>query len=425
LASKTRIIWLFGRSGAGKTTLASLLVDQYRAMGTPCLWLDGDRIRQGLSQEPNEVNTPAKNAAQNLASMAPEKHFNDQLSEPNKRERQKFDEISHLRFGAILLIVCNHLGFGIFSPNAAENLGFKIWFEFTSPILAIISGYLFFFNFKGDNFLPKLKSRIFSLVVPYVVWTIFYISVLGLFKHTYLWLGNPPIWNTPIPTLTWDYLVNVFIFQPIVPNFWYLQNLILIIPLNWLVLKTIEKPFLFEFLYGILLVLIYYNVPVLFSDRFVQYYLAGCYLGSKRVILGFPFINNQIVLIGVFFSLLFVEFRSRSFPHSTVVNIPVIFLLVVSILELIKRHQGSYLHNLFARYESHSFFIFAAHTVVLSMIRKAVLLSFGQPLSDSIVSYLFLIGAQFIAAVIGCILLSKLILSINCRLWLIMTGLRK
>ena len=51
LASKTRIIWLFGRSGAGKTTLASLLVDQYRAMGTPCLWLDGDRIRQGLSQE--------------------------------------------------------------------------------------------------------------------------------------------------------------------------------------------------------------------------------------------------------------------------------------------------------------------------------------------------------------------------------------
>ena len=51
MASKTRIIWLFGRSGAGKTTLASLLVDQYRSIGTPCLWLDGDRIRQGLSQE--------------------------------------------------------------------------------------------------------------------------------------------------------------------------------------------------------------------------------------------------------------------------------------------------------------------------------------------------------------------------------------
>lgn len=51
MASKTRIVWLFGRSGAGKTTLASLLVDQYRSMGTKCLWLDGDRVRRGLSQE--------------------------------------------------------------------------------------------------------------------------------------------------------------------------------------------------------------------------------------------------------------------------------------------------------------------------------------------------------------------------------------
>ena len=51
MANQNRIIWLFGRSGAGKTTLASLLVGRYQALGTKCLWLDGDRVRRGLSQE--------------------------------------------------------------------------------------------------------------------------------------------------------------------------------------------------------------------------------------------------------------------------------------------------------------------------------------------------------------------------------------
>ena len=51
MASKEKIIWLFGRSGAGKTTLASHLVNRYKVLGIPCLWLDGDRVRQGLSRE--------------------------------------------------------------------------------------------------------------------------------------------------------------------------------------------------------------------------------------------------------------------------------------------------------------------------------------------------------------------------------------
>ncbi len=360
-----------------------------------------------------------------MTSAKDKSGVNNQLSKIKKVEKQKFDELSYLRFFLILLIAANHLSLEVFVPNAAKKYGLKIWFEFTSPFLAVISGWLFFFNFKADNFLAKVKSRTLSLLVPYVVWTIIYIVVHRLFKCTYLWLNNSQIWNTPIPTLSWDYLASAFIFQPIIPNFWYLQNLILIIPLNWLILKAIEKPLVFESLYGILIILVYYNVPFFFSDRFIQYYLAGCYLGSKRVSLGLHFIKNQRVVVGLIFLLLLVEFRLRSLPHSRVVNIPVILLLIVAVLELIKRHQGSFLHKLSDRYEPHSFFIFAAHTVVLSMIGKAMMLSLRQPLPDSSAFYLFLIGVQFLAAVIGCILFSKLILSINRRLWSIMTGLRQ
>lgn len=51
MRSDLKLIWIFGRSGAGKTTLATRLADRYRSLGIAYLWLDGDRIRQGLSQD--------------------------------------------------------------------------------------------------------------------------------------------------------------------------------------------------------------------------------------------------------------------------------------------------------------------------------------------------------------------------------------
>ena len=45
------VFWLFGRSAAGKTTLASALIRDLRAGGRPVLELDGDQMRAGLSSD--------------------------------------------------------------------------------------------------------------------------------------------------------------------------------------------------------------------------------------------------------------------------------------------------------------------------------------------------------------------------------------
>lgn len=44
-----RVIWCFGRSGAGKTTIAAGLVEQFRAHSIATLHLDGESVRSGLS----------------------------------------------------------------------------------------------------------------------------------------------------------------------------------------------------------------------------------------------------------------------------------------------------------------------------------------------------------------------------------------
>jgi len=45
------IIWLTGLSGAGKTTISSLLMDMLKSDGYSVEWYDGDRVREELKRE--------------------------------------------------------------------------------------------------------------------------------------------------------------------------------------------------------------------------------------------------------------------------------------------------------------------------------------------------------------------------------------
>ena len=47
----TRVFWLFGRCGAGKTTLARKLRDGFVDRGIPVFFLDGDEMRSGLCSD--------------------------------------------------------------------------------------------------------------------------------------------------------------------------------------------------------------------------------------------------------------------------------------------------------------------------------------------------------------------------------------
>jgi len=50
------VIWITGLSGAGKTTLAKKIIINLKSRGVPCILLDGDIIRNILSEDKNEKN---------------------------------------------------------------------------------------------------------------------------------------------------------------------------------------------------------------------------------------------------------------------------------------------------------------------------------------------------------------------------------
>ena len=51
MANPTKVFWLFGRSGAGKTTLARRLLDGLHNRAIPSIYLDGDEMRSSLCSD--------------------------------------------------------------------------------------------------------------------------------------------------------------------------------------------------------------------------------------------------------------------------------------------------------------------------------------------------------------------------------------
>lgn len=162
--------------------------------------------------------------------------------------------ISFLRFPMIVGIVLIHSGVdidGISSYPLYEYVVTKgIIGTFTRvcvPLFFLISGYLFFCNIKSydcHTFVDKLKKRGRSLLEPYLFYNALAIclfALMGLVRPELQSGVVPPLsqW-TPVlvASLFWDYGNNL----PIVPQFWFIRNLMIIVLLTpllyWLVKRT-------------------------------------------------------------------------------------------------------------------------------------------------------------------------------------------
>jgi adenylyl-sulfate kinase len=75
----TKVFWLFGRSGAGKTTLAKKLCQALQDRNIPVFTLDGDEMRSGLSSDlgfSSEARLENHRRIAEVSQLAAEQGFN-------------------------------------------------------------------------------------------------------------------------------------------------------------------------------------------------------------------------------------------------------------------------------------------------------------------------------------------------------------
>lgn len=130
--------------------------------------------------------------------------------------------------GDTLISVINHKVSYFFSCSITR---------FAVPMFFIMSGITFFKDYNNKKYLSKIKSRFFTLVIPYLIWNI--IWMLWEIFTSYSFLAKFST-SEPYPLSLISILKGIFFYNCNIP-FWFIFNLIIFsfaAPLVFFIIKN-------------------------------------------------------------------------------------------------------------------------------------------------------------------------------------------
>jgi len=321
--------------------------------------------------------------------------------------RKNLLHIDEIRFFVIHLILINHwMGSVALIMDKVDKSMIDFWFELTSPSLSMISGYLFFYKTREKfDFRKKLNARFHSLIIPYLFWSISFFVLYFLIKMVYLQIFHTAFWYAPVKPIT---LQNFFltIANPPLINFWYIQNLILIIPFNYLLYFLLKNKYLFFVFYAAILVIYSFDlVNLYFSPRFLPFYLLGCFFGyNQRYV---PQIQlNRVSSFLLVLLLVYIGTASSDQDYSGILTvlrkIVIVIFFLVSIFNVMDSSQKSWVFRYLQKFKDYSFFLFAIHMFLFTVVQRSLLkIGLENHLGNKYNALLFSVVSMLIVLVIA------------------------
>ena len=245
------------------------------------------------------------------------------------------------------------------------------------PLFYLISGYLFFLGFEWSrrNYWAKVRSRTKTLLIPYVFWNCFTLAIIGLAQavpasRMYLSGRIPSVANFTAA----DYLNNVFgiTVNPIAYQFWFIRDLmimVLLAPAVYAVFLLVPTSFLtmlfLLWFLGAWPVAIPASVAALF-------FCAGGYLAwNGKSLFAIDRVGPVVVLAYAPIVVLDALLKNQPFsPYLHKVGILVGVAAALYVTKFVAKSDKlkMWLLSLGAA----SFFVFATHQPLLTILRKAL-----------------------------------------------------
>ncbi len=294
------------------------------------------------------------------------------------------ERIALVRFPLIVAIVFIHMYTSEFMPTSIDKdmtlfaflryLISDVFALVAVPLFFAISGYLFFINFKSGLlfYLKKYRSRFRTLVVPYTLWNliviVFYLVAQTSPLTAQYFNGEHPY---VINLRGWEYLEVFWGYgefeYPIAFQFWFIRDLIILVllsPLLYLFLKKI--PYIFLSFWGLLWIFGLFEPNILHTNFFsIFFFCLGAYLAlykynfalTDRYAKELIYLYIVLILINLYFQFDILE----------KIAVLVGTIAAFSGSRYIVEYKAK---DILINLSKYSFFIFALHEPILSIVRK-------------------------------------------------------
>lgn len=323
----------------------------------------------------------------------------------NSLEKRQSTLIKAMRFPLIVLVVFSHsLGFSFHHINTSLE-GWNLYYFFSEMIshnlckiavcwFFVFAGYFFFLNLpqQGINakwLTDKWRRRIWSLLIPYIIWNIF--PIIAYFIKTYLFsrLGITQVTDAP----------TSFIFKPVYwfitgpENYplWFMRDLMImciLAPVVYVIFKILPR------WGGTIVLLVLFILPfetVFLTWRGYFFFSLGAFLGINQLnVLAlcrkFKWPAAVLAIILLFIATIFNDAPFHSWLLRTFYPFGMITFMNIIDRVINNRSRCERLCKL----STAVFFIYAAHEIyILGWTKGLCLRIFGDSLIGSWIRYLF------------------------------------
>lgn len=274
------------------------------------------------------------------------------------------------------------------------------------PAFFLMSGYLFFVGDRWsiESYRNKVKSRTVTLLVPFLFWNIFVLSIVAAaatLPHTHQFFSGSNKWISGFSVDECFDAVFGIGRNPIAYQFWFIRDLMVLVLLTPIIKGFIERiaPAYFAFLFGMWFFAAWPDGMVPGGDALL-FFSMGCWLAVKnKNIFFFDFCWTTIALFYCGFLLLDVataEQQMNPYIHRAGLILGVIATFGATKFVA----ESPAISSALMRLANPSFFVFAAQEPLLTAARK-VLYTVEKPTTDAEVLILyFVIPMTVIAALL-------------------------